>query len=499
MFMLRREVYLDNNATTKVTKDVVKKISYILKHYFGNPSSLYKIARDSAVVLEESRIQVAKTINATPDEIYFTGSATEANNNILKSLTDIFRNNKKKIISTPIEHPSVMSTLEYLKNQGVAIEYMSIDEKGLVLINKLEEMIDSGTFLICCMLANNEIGTIQDIKKVVEIAKRKNVFVFSDCVQALGKIKVDVRELGIDYASFSAHKIHGPKGIGAIFVSKKSPFSPLIHGGHQEFGMRAGTESLHNIAGFAEACKGVDKTLIKANMILSLKQDFISELKNIKKDIIINSPDDHCLPNTISVTFRGINNAVLMAALDYYGISVSAGSACNTQSNEPSHVLKAIGLSDEQARETIRFSFSDNTTSKDIQYTLKIIKNIIENKLPSISMLNPKHFNENILFDEKTYILDVRFWYDRKVLRGLPNSHEISFIFFNKYINEIPKDKNVIVICQVGLNSPIVAYYLRQNGIKNVSFLMTGLVGWRVCHPDMYDKYAGNNITKIHL
>jgi len=497
MFRFRREVYLDNNATTKVSKHVRRKVNYVLRHCYGNPSSLYKSARNSAEILEEARRQVAETIHADVHEIFFTGCATESNNAVLKSVSGHFYPQKQKIISTPIEHSSVISTLEYLSSQDIRVEYCPVDEKGKIRINELEQMIDDDTFLLCCMLANNELGTLQDIPHIAQLARQRGVLLLSDCVQALGKIPIDVKALGLDYASFSAHKIHGPKGIGALYVKQGSPFTPFMHGGHQEYGLRAGTESIHNIAGFGAACIDVPELLAKADSIRTLKRSFIEEITRFKPDSIINSPEDTCLPNTVNITFPGVNNAVFMAMLDYNGIAVSAGSACNTQEDTPSHVLKAIGLSDQAARETIRFSLSAETSAKDIAYTIKTITEYFGQYHMPITMITPGQLNENVLFDQNTYILDIRFWYDRKLLKGLPNSHEASFISIRKYLHQIPRDKHILVICQGGYNSPIVAYYLRSKGFKHVSFLLTGLLGWRIARGDLYTRYAGENINVL--
>ena len=241
----KRNVYLDHNATTKVSSRVRRKMNHVLKYCYGNPSSLYGIARESACILEDARQKVADSIHADSHEIYFTGCATESNNAVLKSVSNHYYTKKKKIISTPIEHPSVINTLEFLKTQGIVVEYCPVDRHGRVLLAELERLIDDDTFLICCMLANNEIGTIQDIPAISKIAHAHNVLLLSDCVQALGKIPIDVHEWAIDYASFSAHKLYGPKGVGAIYVKNGSPLTPFMHGGHQENGMRAGTESLH--------------------------------------------------------------------------------------------------------------------------------------------------------------------------------------------------------------------------------------------------------------
>ncbi len=495
MFRFQRKVYLDNNATTPVTKNVRKKVNQVLKKYYGNPSSLYKIAINSAIELEESRKTVAKSINAEVDEIIFTACATESNNTVLKGLAEFFYPARKKILSIQTEHPSIINTLEYLTSKGILIEYIPVDQQGIIKLNSLEKMVDEDTFLICCMLANNELGTIQDIKKISALAKKHRILVFSDCVQALGKIAVDVKDLGIDYASFSGHKIHSPKGVGALFVKKGGPFQSYMHGGHQETGLRAGTEALHNIAGFAEACKAIN--LQKSTQILLKKTLLIEELKKIKSDIKINSPMNACLPNTVNMTLPGVSNSLFMATLDFYGIAVSAGSACSTPENKPSPVLTTIGLTSEQARETIRISLSEYTSYRDIKYTIKVIHNFLSEAALPVNILTPKQLDENLIFGENTYILDVRWQYERKLLKGLPNSNEAPFVSFRKYYKQIPRDRNIIVVCQAGYNAPVVSFYIRSKGYRKVSFLMAGLIGWKFVHADLYKKNAGQNITSL--
>jgi cysteine desulfurase len=369
----KRRVYLDHNATTYVSKRVRRIMNRVLKYYWGNPSSAYRSGKMSAQIIEEARQQVADAIHAHSHEVYFTGCATEANNAVLKSLSYHYYPERKKIISTPVEHPSVMNTLKFLQTQGMVVQYCPVDRYGRVIIAALENLIDADTFLLCCIFANNEIGTIQNIKAISALAKSHNVLLMSDCVQGFGKVPVDVKELGIDYATFSAHKLYGPKGIGALYAKISSPLSPFIHGGHQEEGMRAGTESVHNIAGFGAACKDVKKLLVHYAKTGHLKEHLIMQLKDINPEIIINSPTEDCLPNTISVTFPGTDSGELMRMLDSHGIAVSSGSACSTQLNKPSHVLKAIGLSDKAAGETIRISLGKDTSYKDIRYTIKVI------------------------------------------------------------------------------------------------------------------------------
>jgi cysteine desulfurase len=499
LIRFNRYVYLDHNATTNVSSRVQREMNQVLKDHYGNPSSFYGIGRKSAEIMEQAQQQVASAIHADPDEIYFTACATESNNAVLKSVSAQFFPKKKKIISTSIEHPSVLNTLEYLETQGIVVEYCPVDRQGRVRLAELEKQMDEQTFLICCMVANNETGVIQDIAAITKIARRHDVLVLTDCVQALGKIPVDVHEWGVDYASFSAHKLCGPKGIGALYVKQGSPFTPFPHGGHQESGLRAGTESLHNIAGFGAACQDVDKLLADAKRIRALKSQLIQRLKEIKPDCVINSPetDAECLPNTLSITFPGVGNAGLMGMLDYRGIAVSAGSACSTGEDKPSHVLKAIGLSNQAARETIRVSLGHSTSARDIQYMTQVFQDYVEGRTPFINMITPAQLNETILFDEQTYILDMRPPDDRKRFKGLPNSHEVSPFSVEKYLDQLPKEKQILVVCPGGGLSFMVLYYLKSKGFKRVSNLRGGLDGWRKRRNDLYQKYAGQNITVL--
>ena len=495
LIRFNRQVYLDHNATTPVSDHVRRKMEQVLRNQYGNPSSFYGIGRKSAELLEEARQHVAKAIHADPSDVYFTACATESNNAALKSVAAHFYPKKKKIVSTPIEHPSVLKTLDYLETQGVIVKYCPVDDKGRVQLVELEKMIDEDTFLVCCMLANNETGVIQDIKAVTKIAHQHGALVLTDCVQALGKIPIDLRAWDVDYASFSAHKLYGPKGIGALYIKQGSPFTPLLHGGHQESGLRAGTESLHNIVGFGAACQDVDKLLAQSKRTQTLKRQLTQRLKEIKPDCVINSPESESLPNTLSVTFPGVENAGLMGMLDYRGIAVSAGSACSTGEDTPSHVLKAIGVSDQAARETIRISLGHETSSRDIRYATQVIQDYIEGRISFVNMLAPAQLNENILFDEKTFILDVRPGDDRKKFEGLPNSHQVNPLRVENYLKQLPRDKNILVYCPGGGLSVMISYYLKSKGFKKITNLRGGLDGWRKRRSDLYEKYAGQNVT----
>jgi cysteine desulfurase len=497
MFRLRREVYLDNNATTKVAKRVQEKMASVLKLQFGNPSSIYQAGRNAAAVVEDAREAVAGPINANTEEIIFTSGATEANNHILRVLAEVQPSDKQAILASPIEHPSVKNTLAGLEQKGFIVKFFPVDNKGRALIDKLEALIDEQTFLICCMLANNELGTIQDLSSISRIVKEHNLLLFSDCVQAIGKIPLDIKALGIDYASFSAHKLHGPKGVGALYIRQGAPFAPFILGGHQEQDRRAGTESVHNIVGFGEACRAVSDLLNRMKVVADLRNRFLEGLKEIKPELIVNTALGNTTPNTLNITFPGVSNAELMAVLDLHGICVSAGSACNSAGNEPSHVLKAIGLSDTAAQETIRFSLSTETTQKEIDYTLRIIREFAEGRMPTVNVLKASHVNRDFLNNDENYILDVRFGYERALLKGLPNSHEVSLLSFKRYIHHFPRDKNILVVCMGGVDATAIAYRLRDKGYKNVSLLLGGVIAWRIAQVELYSEMAGTNITKL--
>ncbi len=497
LIRFNRQVYLDHNATTPVSSHVQSKMNRALKYQYGNPSSFYGSGRKSAGLVEQARKHVANAIHVDPSEIIFTACATESNNAVLKSVSANFNPKKKKIVSTPIEHPSVLNALAYLQTQGMVVEYCPVDDKGRVLLAELEKRVDEDTFLVCCILANNETGVIQNIRAVTNIARQQGALVLTDCVQALGKIPVDVHAWGVDYATFSAHKLYGPKGIGALYVKQGRPFTSFLHGGHQESGLRAGTESVHNIVGFGAACQDVDKLLADAGRIRALKRQLIQRLKEIKPDCVINSPETDCLPNTLSITFPGVDNAGLMGMLDYRGIAVSAGSACSTGEDAPSHVLKAIGMSDQAARETIRISLGHGTSARDIRYVTRVVRDYIEGRISFVNMLAPAQLNETILFDGNTFILDVRPPVDRKQSKGLPNAHEVNPLQVEQYLKQLPRDKQILVYCPGGGLSVMISYYLKAQGFKKITNLRGGLDAWRKRRGDLYEKYAGQNVTVL--
>jgi len=497
MLRFHRRAYLDNNATTAVSAPVQRAMRRVLERCFGNPSSRYRIARTAALALSDAREQVAAAIGAYADEVLFTGCASEANNQILKSFTPERCDGRNTIISSPIEHPSVLNSLEYLGKQGMRIVFLPVDANGRINPARLAQLLDEHTALVCCMLANNETGVLQDLAPLVELAHAHGARFFSDCVQALGKTPVDVHALGVDYASFSAHKIHGPKGVGALYVREGAPLQTLIHGGHQEGGMRAGTEGLHNIAGFGIACTAVPTLLARQAKIAALRTTLIERIRAAQPGVIFNTPFEYALANTLSLTLPGTSNGDAIAYLDYYGIAVSAGSACNTQANEPSHVLKAIGLSDEAARQTLRLSLCADTTAADINYAANILQDYLQQRKAPVTMVDPRRLDEDMLLNEQLFILDIRSKLDRQLLKGLPGSHEAAALTLGRYLDDIPRGQTILVACQGGTDGPIAAYYLRAKGYRSVSFVMGGIVAWKVCQPELYRRLGDTNMHTL--
>ena len=370
-------IYLDHGATTAVDERVLNKMIPYFNISYGNPSSMYGIGRQNKMVIERARQEVAKVINCNPKEIYFTSCGSESDNLALKGIMYANKEKGKHIITSKVEHPAIMNTCATLKRQGFDITYLNVDKEGFVKLDELRNAIRNDTVLISIMFANNEIGTIQNIMEISKIAKENNIIFHTDAVQAVGNIKIDVQKLGVDSLSMSAHKFYGPKGVGALYVRKDINIERIQDGGHQEKGMRSGTENVAGIVGLAEALKMAYKELDENNKkILENRNYFIEKIKENFKETTINGNLEHRLPGNINVTFKGKDSLEILLKLDEYGICASSGSACSTGEDKPSHVLTAIGLSPEEAFSTIRFSLGKENIKEDIDYTISILSKI---------------------------------------------------------------------------------------------------------------------------
>lgn len=365
------EVYFDNSATTRPYDEVIETMADAMKNYYGNPSSAYSLGMKAEQKINECRDIIASTINCNRNEIIFTSGGSESNNFLIRG----FLSEGKHMITTKIEHPSVLNTCKALEKSGVKVTYLDVDENGKIDINELLESINKETVIVSIMHTNNETGVMQDIETIGKLIKEKSsrVKFHVDAVQAYGKYKIDVKKCNIDLLSVSGHKIHGPRGIGFAYLKKELRPRPLIYGGGQEKGFRSGTENLAAIAGFSEAAK-ITYSRYKDNLhkVSEIKNYFIEGLKSIQ-DIKINSQGDFYSPYVLSVSFLGVKGEVLLHMLEDKGIFVSTGSACSAKNNDESHVLKSIGLKNEDIRGTIRFSFSEFNKKEEVDYTIEVI------------------------------------------------------------------------------------------------------------------------------
>jgi cysteine desulfurase len=371
--------YLDYSATTPVKKEVLDVMIPYFTETFGNASSIHTFGQIAKEVLEESRVKVAKIINAKESEIFFTSGGSESDNWALKSIAKINKNKGKHIITVKTEHHAILHSCASLEKEGYDITYLDVDEYGYISIEGLKNTIREDTILISIMFMNNEIGTIQNIKEIGKIAKEYKVLFHTDAVQALGNIKIDVKELNIDLLSVSSHKIYGPKGIGALYVRRGVRIIPFMDGGAQERKKRAGTENIPAIVGFAKACELAEENLDSHIKKLSiLRDDLIEKILSSIDDVKLNGPRDNRHPGNVNVAFKYIEGEALLLMLDAVGIAASSGSACTTGSLEPSHVLMAIGLGHEIAHGSLRLTVGDFTEPDDIDFIVENLVRIVQ-------------------------------------------------------------------------------------------------------------------------
>ncbi|MBU4245429.1 MAG: cysteine desulfurase NifS [Nanoarchaeota archaeon] len=372
------KIYLDHGATTPVDSEVQKAMMPYFSKKFGNASSLHQFGQEAAVALADSRKIIAKALNAEEDEIYFTSSGTESNNTILKGIAFANRNKGKHIITTKIEHDCVIHSSQWLESQGFSVTFLSVDKYGLVNPDDVKKAIQSDTILVSVMHANNEIGTIEPIREIGKICREKNVYFHTDACQSFTKIPLDVRADNLDLVTINAHKIYGPKGVGAFYKKRGIKIEPLFHGGGHERGLRSSTENVAGIVGFAKAAEiGMARMDTDAKKLSSLRDKLINGCLQIENTWLNGHPSSR-LPNNANVGFAFIEGESIILNLDLKGIAASTGSACSSKSLEPSHVLLALGQKHEEAHGSVRFSLGRSTTEKDIDYVLKVLPPIIK-------------------------------------------------------------------------------------------------------------------------
>ncbi|MFQ5638991.1 MAG: IscS subfamily cysteine desulfurase [bacterium] len=382
-----QRIYLDNNATTRVSDAVREAMLPFLDGAHGNPSSIHGAGRDARDAVEKARRSIAKLINARPRRLIFTGGGSEADNLALKGVAFGQRDNGNHIITTNVEHPAVLGACAFLKKLGYKITSLAVDENGWLAPEKLYEAVTDETILVSIMMANNEVGTILPVKELCAIAHERGALFHTDAVQAIGKIKVDVEDLGVDMLSMAGHKFHAPKGIGALYVKKSVALEPLIHGGKQEGGLRAGTENVPSIVGFGKAAELAWHSLQDADKMQALRDKLQHGILQLIPNAKLNGHPEHRLPNTLNLTLPELRGESLVVALDQHGIALSSGSACKSGSPLPTHVLMAMGRSEEEAHCAIRLSLSHATTEKDIDDTISAIAEVLEEMETTVRFL----------------------------------------------------------------------------------------------------------------
>ena len=375
---MKKFIYLDNAATTNVAPEVFDKMLPWFVENYGNPSSIYSVGRDAKKAIENSRRQVAGAINCKPNEIYFTGSGTEADNWAVKGCALANSEKGRHIITTNIEHHAVMDTAHYLEKNGFDVTYVPVEENGIVKAEKVLAAVRDNTVLVSVMMANNEIGTIQPIKAIAEGLKGKKVLFHTDAVQAIGAIPVDVKELGVDLLTLSAHKFNGPKGTGVLFIKRGTKIDNLLHGGGQERTRRASTENNAGIVGLGTAIeKAVNEMQVGIKRIKSIRDEAVQRIMEEIPHVRYNGDAKNRLPGNANFAFRFIEGEGLLLMLDLNGIAASSGSACTSGSLDPSHVLLAIGLPHEIAHGSLRLSFGSESKIEDIDYVVDTLKKVV--------------------------------------------------------------------------------------------------------------------------
>ncbi len=384
---MKKLIYLDNAATTKTAPEVVEAMLPYFSEYYGNPSSIYSLAGESKKAVTQARETIAEVLGAKPEEIYFTAGGSEADNWALKAAAEYYKNKGNHIITTKIEHHAVLHTCQWLEKQGFEVTYLNVDENGIVKLEELKKAIRPTTILISVMFANNEIGTLQPIREIGQIAHENGILFHTDAVQAFGQVPIQVDEYQIDMLSASGHKLNGPKGIGFLYIRKGVKIRSFIHGGAQERKRRAGTENVPGIVGFGKAVERAVSTMKERTDKERELRDYL--IGRVQKEIPFTRLNGHRtlrLPNNANFSFQFIEGESLLIMLDMEGICGSSGSACTSGSLDPSHVLLAIGLPHEIAHGSLRLTLNEEITREDLDYVVENLKKIIE-RLRSMSPL----------------------------------------------------------------------------------------------------------------
>jgi len=468
-----------------MAKPVRKAMDSVLRRIPGNASSLHTHGRKARGLMDTARKSIAEMLNCQPEQIFFTSGGTEGNNAVIKGVFSA--KGKGHIITSKIEHESILGACCQVEKRGGRITYLPADKQGQVDPEAVRAAISEDTILISIMHANNETGIQQPLEKIAAIAKECDIPLHTDAVQTFGNIETYVEKLGCEFLTLSAHKINGPKGVGAIFCRGNTPWEALIYGGDQEHKKRAGTEGIHQIVGLGTAVRLAKKKMqAELARLTKIRNRFLDKLRQFESNIIVNESDPETqLPGTINVTFPEYQGIHLLAGLDCYEVSVSIGSACTADRIEPSHVLLGMGVSEEHALSTIRMSMGRTTSWRDMHYVWEVFKAILKGLPEGFSYLDPQHLTKELVLSDDTFLIDLRWPYERMLAPTIPGAVEYSPVYFERFHKKIPWDKTVILMCATGILSFPAGYKLAKRKHPKVRVVYGGYTAWGALYPDM--------------
>lgn len=491
MLHFPRPTYLDHNATTPVLPEVRRAMTRCLKSRNGNASSLHTAGRRARGVIDAARESVAALLGCAPERIFFTSGGTEANNTVVKGV--FLAKGKGHVVTSRIEHDSVLGACQQVEGWGGTVTYLPAGNDGRVRPADVRAALRPDTILISVMHANNETGAIQPVEDISRIAREAGVPFHTDAVQSYGKIPTRVETIGCEFLTLSAHKINGPKGIGALYWRGSSAWTPQNFGGDQERKMRAGTEGVHQIAGLGKAAELAAKRMAAEQPRLrELRARMLEGLSKAYPDVRINEgPPESQMPGTVSATFPGKSGLHLLAGLDCYEVAVSIGSACTADRIEPSHVLLGMGRSREDALSTIRISMGATTGMGDVRYFLKVLKDVLASEPAGFAWMDPQHLTEKAIRSESNLLIDLRYPHERMIGPSIPGAQLMSFIGFDRAMKRIPRNRQVILMCGTGIMSFSAGYRLARSGHPSVRVIYGGYAAWRALHPGLIERLKG--------
>ena len=481
-----RRVYLDNNATTPVAPEVRRAMAECLKKNFGNASSLHITGRTARGAVEQARIKVAALLGCDPDKVLFTSGGTEANNTVIKGVFAAV-GGRGHIVTSKIEHDSTLGACKQVEERGGLVTYLAAQSDGRVRAEDVKAAIRGDTILISLMHANNETGVIQPVAEFAKVARDAGVPFHTDAVQSYGKIRTPVDEIGCEFLSLSAHKINGPKGVGALYWRGNTSWTPQNFGGHQELGLRGGTEGVHQIVGLGVAAELTAKRMQhEFDRQRQLRKRLVDGVRRLYPKVEFNEAGEaHQLPGTVSATFPDMSGLSLLAGLDCYEVCVSIGSACTADRIEPSHVILGMGKDEEYALSTIRISMGTTTTVSDVKYFLWALSKALRGDPEGLTYMPPEHLTRELILSDDTFLIDLRMRYERLLSPSIPGAKLWSHIGFEKHLRDIPRDKEVILMCTTGIFSFKAGYQLADARHPRVRVVFGGYAAWRALYPEL--------------